>query len=271
MFDNSTTTGVLRSETHLTKNFTPQEPVGRDGETNRIVEAVKPLTRQERPENLLVHGPAGVGKTTCVRHVFDRLEDESSTMAIYINCWQYDTRSSLLTELLIEMGYPAPRKGRPVDEILSRLQEFVGKSRGGVAVALDEFDRLGDQTEVVYDLEMLSNSVERDLGLVMVSNRGPRQVRLDPRSESRLDCLTLGFDPYSESELVDILARRVEQAFRPGAVEDEVVEVIAEEVASDSGDCRKALGRLLSLGRWADRNGMDDIGTEQYGEFRNQP
>jgi Cdc6-like AAA superfamily ATPase len=62
----------------------------------------------------------------------------------------------------------------------------------------------------------------------------------------------------------------VEQAFRPGAVEDEVVEMIAEEVASDSGDCRKALGRLLSLGRWADRNGLDDIGTEQYGEFRNQ-
>jgi Cdc6-like AAA superfamily ATPase len=72
------------------------------------------------------------------------------------------------------MGYPAPRKGRPVDEILSRLQELVGKSHLGVAVALDEFDRLGDQTEVVYDLEMLSNSDERDLGLVMVSNRGPR-------------------------------------------------------------------------------------------------
>jgi Cdc6-related protein, AAA superfamily ATPase len=202
--------------------------------------------------------------------VFDQLRCETSTKAIYINCWQYDTRSSLLTELLIEMGYPAPRKGRPVDEILSRLQEFIGKSRSGVAVALDEFDRLGDQTEVVYDLEMLSTNIEKDLGLVMVSNRGPRQVRLDPRSESRLNCLTLDFDPYSEAELVDILDQRVTQAFRPGVVEDGVVEVIAEQVASDSGDCREALGRLLNFGRWADRNGLGDIGVEQYSEFRNR-
>jgi Cdc6-like AAA superfamily ATPase len=75
------------------------------------------------------------------------------------------------------------------------------------------------------------------------------------------------FEPYSKSELVGILRQRVEQAFRPGVVDDEVVEMIAEEVASESGDCRGALGRLLNLGRWADRNSVDGLGVEQYREF----
>jgi len=263
VFDKSTTRrGVLRSETHLSTNHEPQEPVGRDEEINRIVKALKPLPRGEVPENLLVHGPAGVGKTTCVRHVFNQLAEETSTEAIYINCWQYDTRSSLLTELLIEMGYPVPRKGRPVDEILSRLQEFVDKSRGGVAVALDEFDRLEDRTEVAYDLQLLSEETDERLGIVMVSNESPQNIQLDPRSESRLSCRTLGFDPYSKAQLLEILKDRVEQAFRPGAVDSEVVERIAEEVASTGGDCRKALGRLLQVGRWADRNGVEEVTVE---------
>jgi len=263
VFDKSTTRrGVLRSETHLSTNHEPQEPVGRDGEIDRVAESVRPLTRSKAPENLLVHGPAGVGKTTCVRHVFDQLAEETSTEAIYINCWQYDTRSSLLTELLIEMGYPVPRKGRPVDEILSRLQEFVDKSRGGVAVALDEFDRLEDRTEVVYDLRLLSEETDGRLGIVMVSNESPQNIRLDPRSESRLSCRTLGFDPYSKAQLLEILKDRAEQAFRPGAVNDEVIKRIAGEVASKSGDCRKALTKLLQLGRWADRTGVDQIDIE---------
>jgi Cdc6-like AAA superfamily ATPase len=151
-----------------------------------------------------------------------------------------------------------PRKGRPVDELLSRIQEFVDKSRG-VAVALDEFDKLGDQTEVVYDLEMLSQDSDQHLGMTLVSNQGPERVRLDSRSESRLSCRTLRFQPYSADELVEILEERVEQAFRPGTVSDDIVRKIAEEVARTSGDCREALSRLLELGRRADRRGHEQI------------
>jgi len=251
--------GVLRSENHLTPDHTPDEPVGRDAEVNRIVEAVKPLTHRKRGENLLVHGPAGVGKTTCVQHVFQQLEEESTTQAVYINCWQYDTRPALLTELLIELGYPSPRKGNPVDETLSRIQEFVEKSRGGVAVALDEFDRLQDPTEVVYDLHLISEGIDQNLSMVLVSNRQPTRLKLDPRSESRLSCQTLGFHPYDIQQLTEILEQRVQQAFRPGTVDDQVIETIAEQVAEQGGDCREALSQLLQLGRWADRNDIESI------------
>ena len=255
MFDNSTTSsGILRKEAYLTTDYEPQEPVGRDSKVNRIADGVRPLSKRRTPENLLVYGPAGVGKTTCVKHVLGQLDENTSVKTIYINCWQYNTRSSLLTELLIELGYPAPRKGKPVDVLLSKISEWLDKNRG-VAVALDEFDQLEDQTEVIYDLQMLNEEAENPLGILMVSNHHPRQVKLDPRSQSRLNCQTLEFQPYTTPQLIDILEKRVEKAFRPGTVPDEIIENIAEMVAGEGGDCRQALELLLRWGRESEREG----------------
>jgi len=262
LFNESTSSGgVLRSETYLTTNYEPDEPVGRETEIERIADAVRPLTRRKTPENLLVYGPAGVGKTTCVKYVFDRLETEAGAKAVYINAWQYNSRSSLLTELLIQLGYPAPRKGKPVDELLSKLREWLDKNRG-IALAIDEFDQLQEKTEIIYDLQMLNQESENSLGLVMVSNQPPSKVQLDPRSQSRLNCQTLQFNSYNAPQLQNILEKRVEQAFKPGTVPDEVVEKIAEQVAENSGDCREALEKLLRAGRKSDSEGQDRVTLE---------
>ncbi len=250
--------GILRSETYLDTGFQPEKPVGRRSEIDRIVEAVKPVTRRLSPANLLGYGPVGIGKTPWLRHVFDRMGEETTSKAVFINCLQYNTRPSLLTELLIQLGYPAPRKGKPVDELLSKIREWLNKNRG-VAVALDEFDRLEDRTEIIYDLQMLNEESENQLGIVMVSNQHPTTIELDPRSRSRLNCQTLEFNSYSAAQLEQILDKRVEQAFRPGSVSNEVIEEIAGQVAAKSGDCRVALEKLLRAGRKADREGKKSL------------
>jgi len=262
LFERSDSTdGILRSEKYLTAEFEPENPVVREREIDRIVDAIKPVARKKQPENLLVHGPAGVGKTSCVKNVFEHLEAETRVKAAYINCWQYNTRPSLLTELLIQLGYPAPRKGNPVDELLSKLEELLEKHRG-IAIALDEFDQLKDSTEIIYDLQMIGERSEKSLALVMVSNQNPRQIQLDPRSRSRLSCKTLQFKPYTAAQLEEILKQRVEQAFQPGAVPDEVIAEIAEQIAANNGDCRQALEVLLHAGRRAGREGREKVSFE---------
>ncbi len=259
MFENADTgKGVLRSEVYLTSEYDPEWPVGRDSEVERIAAAVRPLAHRKPSENLLVHGPAGVGKTTCVQHVFDRLEEQTSAKSVYINCWQYNTRPSLLTELLIQLGYPAPRKGKPVDELLSKIGEWLDKNTG-VAVALDEFDQLEEDAEVIYDLQLLNEESDNAVGLVLVSNQHPRQLQLDPRSQSRLNMQTLQFKPYTAPQLEGILKERVEQAFRPGTVKDEVITKIAERVAENGGDCRQAIELLLRVGRKAEKDNASGL------------
>lgn len=261
VFESSNTTGnggILRSETYLTVEYEPDEPVGREQELEKMAEAVRPISRGRQGENLLIYGPAGIGKTTCTRHVLNQLESNTRAKTVYINCWQYNTRSSLLTELLIQLGYPAPRKGKPVDELLSKVREWLDRNRG-VVVALDEFDQLDSKGDVVYDLQLVNEEAESPISLLMISNRQPSTLNLDPRSSSRLNCQTLQFKPYNAAELKQILEHRVEQAFRPGTVPDEVLEEISRQAAENNGDCREALKTLLQAGRKADQKGEREL------------
>ena len=122
-----------------------------------------------------------------------------------------------------------------------------------------EFDQLDNQTEVIYDLQLVNDEAEKPVGLLMISNQHPTRISLDPRSQSRLNCKTLEFQSYTAPQLEEILQSRVRKGFRPGTVPSEVVEKIAEQVAEDSGDCRKALSLLLNAGRKADRKGNNEL------------
>ena len=259
--DRSRERGVLRSESYLTSGHVPEEVVGREAEIERVADVLRPLARRRSPSNLLVYGPAGTGKTTCLKYVTQELEAQVSVKSVYINCWQYNTRPSLLTELLIRLGYPAPRKGKPIDELLSKLREWLDKNRG-VAVVLDEFDQLSEQTEVVYDFQLLNEEAENSVALLMISNQNLSRLDLDPRSRSRLHYDTLQFEPYTVSQLTTILETRVQQAFRPGTVTDAVIESITEQVAEKSSDCRKALQLLLQAGRNAENDNQSEVSVD---------
>ena len=259
MFDHaSDQPALLQSESPLTTEYTPPKPVNRTRELECIADAVRPLTRRRQPENLLLFGPAGTGKTLLVNHVLTKLADETRVTSVSINCWQYNTRSALLTELLIQLGYPAPRKGNPVDTLMARLQEWVCKHRG-VLIALDEFDQLTTQTEVIYDLQELSTAAASSLGLILVSNQSPESLKLDPRSQSRISYKSLEIGPYSEQQLIEILHQRVDKAFHQDAVAEEVIEQIATTVAAQNGDCREALTRLLRAARVAEQHNEDMV------------
>ena len=261
MFDNHTQSdGPLRAERFLTAKATPP-PIGREAEIRAIRDAVRPLTTRQVPENPLVFGPPGSGKTICVKHVFEALDRETSVKPIRINCWQYRTRPALLTELLIRLGYPAPRKGKPVDELLGKLREWLTKNRS-VALALDEFDQLQDKTEAAYDLSMLNQQAENKLGIVMISNVSPDELMLDERTRSRLNCRTIEFEPYTAAELEAILDARIEQAFVPGSVPQAVREKVATDAAAAGGDCRAAFERLLQAGRKAAQEGARELTIE---------
>ena len=109
---------------------------------------------------------------------------------------------------------------------------------------------------------MLNEDSENQLGIVMVSNQHPTTIKLDPRSRSRLNCQTLEFNSYNTAQLEQILQKRVEQAFRPGSVPDDAIIKIAETVAENSGDCRKALQILLQAGREADQEDLSEVTSE---------
>jgi cell division control protein 6 len=69
----------------------------------------------------------------------------------------------------------------------------------------------------------------------------------------------LEFEPYTAEQLQKILEDTAEQAFKPGAVDNEVIEAIADEIADSTGDCRQAFKRLLQAGRQAMQHGAREV------------
>lgn len=254
LFKNKKTDGILRSETYLSPDYVPDQPIGRKKEIKQIADSVRPLTRNKQPENLLLHGPAGVGKTTCTKHVLRNLETETRVETIHLNCWKYDTVSSLLTQITIELGYPTPRKGISKDELLQKIQELLHK-KDSVAIALDEFDKLEKPGEALYHLKEVSKKQEKSkIGFIMISNQEINKIINEERTKSRLNHKQIKFGSYNTQQLTKILQKRVEQAFKPGSIEKSQTKKIAEEVAQKNGDCRLALKILLTAARKTDRN-----------------
>ena len=252
MFERSNTRhSIFRSPGPHTDDATV-EPVGREQEIKQIADAVRPVVYRNGRGVVLICGKPGTGKTTCVKQVLRKLEGETSVKPVYINCWQYNTRPSLLNQLLIELGYPVPRKGKPVDELFLLVQEWIRKNRS-IVVSLDEFDQLRDQTEVVYDLYQLNQESENNVGLLLLSNKPPSEIQLDPRSESRLNYRTITFSPYQKGELVDILEHYAGRIFHRDAVSNDVLSLIADHIVDRyRGDCRLAIETLHQAGQIAD-------------------
>lgn len=259
---------LFQAESALSPSSTPNTVVGRDDEIQKLEAALSPLTWRTTPENVVVYGPAGVGKTTTVAHVCDQLEAQSQVQTVRINCWQYNTRSSLLSELLINLGYPWTRKGKPIDEALCRLQEWVAKHRC-VAVVLDEFDRHRAQTDIIYDLHHVSTAVDNELGVILIANTSPSEFHLNPRSRSRLNYQPVYFARYDADELYAILQDRAEDAFQSDAVTDAVLVRIADHVAETGGDCRHAIELLHRAGRIAEREQAEAVTTDHVSQSLN--
>ena len=269
MFDRiKRSNSLFQAESVLSPSSTPDTVVGREPEIQKLEAALSPLTRRTAPENVVVYGPAGVGKTTTVTHVCDQLETQSQVQTVHINCWQYNTRSALLSELLINLGYPWTRKGKPIDEALCRLQEWVAKHRC-VAVVLDEFDRHRAQTDIIYDLHHVSTAVDNELGVILISNQPPSEIHLGSRSRSRFNYRSVSFGRYDADDLYAILQDRVNVAFHDDAVTDDVLELIADHVADRGGDCRYALELLHRAGRIAEREQAEVVTVAHVNQSRN--
>lgn len=249
---------IFQDELYLSPQYTPPEPIAREKELKEISKTVDRIRSSKNFETLLIHGSAGIGKTTCIEHVLNHFSKRTTLKQVKINCWQYNTRSALLTELLIQLGYPAPRKGKPIDELLSKLQEWLDKNRD-IVIWLDEYDQLDDKTEIAYDLFMTSSEAKQSIGVIMVSNQPPNQLEIKPRSNSRLNYRILELEPYTKEELIEILEIRVEKAFKPGTVPQESIELIASHVSKIGGDCRRTFDLLLRAGQRAEEEQVGEV------------
>jgi cell division control protein 6 len=220
--------------------------VGRETQLKAIEKCIG-LVRQRQSQHLFLYGPPGSGKTVCVKSA---LESNNADF-VYVNCWEYSTRLSLLAKLCIELGWPAPRKGVPCDFLFERLEACLKRRQAGLIIVLDDMDQLSKKSDILFDL--LNLCERRPLTIIAISQSERALVGLDGRVLSRFLPVKVEFPAYTKEQLLDIIGHTNSKLdFQP-------LEVVVDYIAEHGGDCRIALECLNRAARFSQKPGAAEV------------
>lgn len=263
--------GIFRNEQALLPEFLPPELPGRERHMRELAFCLMPATEGKAPSSVVLSGVPGTGKTSISKIALKQLcEVSSKPLPIYLNCWEFNTRLGILTEIVSQLGGMLPRRGIASDEVTATLRELGRKTDRIPIVVLDEVDRLIASREegVLYDLARAQEAFGMRASVIAITNDSELMAKLDPRIRSSLSNRKIDFSPYTPLELKAILADRAKLAFFSGALDEEVVPLCAAVAAKQGGDARIAIALLWASGKHAERDGrmkisVDDVKAEK--------
>ena len=255
---------LIADENILLEDYVPSEMIHRDGQRQEMANALKPVTVGRQTSNVFLYGDTGVGKTSLTRWMFRELEKHSSTRikTVYINCWKRSTSHAILIEILLSLGTYLNHK-QPTNELIALLEKHCEKHSLSLIVALDEVDQLNDD-ELLYTLS------RGKFGLVLISNDAYAFIDTDSRIKSSLNLRSIEFPKYKPADIAEIIRLRADTALIPGAIDDELISVMAHKA---KGDARVAIDMLKRAALVAEERGktrveIDDVlksvGEEQF-------
>ncbi len=252
---------IFKNEEILSPEYLPDILPHREQQIKQLANNLLPASKGRKPQNTFLFGGPGIGKTASVKFVFREFEEYSGVKTIYLNCWDYNTASAVLSEITIRLGYLTQRRGWGKDEIVSKLVEALNKLNKGLIVCLDEVDQLvyKDQS-ALYDLLRINQYVDTPVGLIFISNNPHVFSSVEPRIRSSLSIEEIEFKPYSLEEMKDILKERIK--FGLSSVEDGVLALTANHAVQKGGDVRIGLECLLKAGRIAEQENADKVKVE---------
>ena len=187
---------------------------------------------------------------------------------VHVNCREYrGNLSSILHHALTIFQPNYPARGYSAEEVLSTLMQVLDEENTFMILTLDEFDSLieNEDSDAVYKLtrlqEMRQGKPQR-LSFIFIIRDLKSLEKLDESTRSTLQRSIISLERYGKPQLVDILSERVSMAFESGAVEEDVVDLIAELAFKETGNARFGIELLWRAGKYADAEEADMVDAE---------
>ncbi len=267
---------IFKDEKYLHPDYVPTEILHRETEIKDIASSINRIVQGSNCENLMIIGPPGTGKTVSLRYLLDQLREYTQRVrGVYVNCWEYSTRFSILCRIAEDLGMFVPRRGVSVDEIMRTIGEgYLKNGLNGLIVVLDEFDRLfasfREESQVLYNLTRTTEIQGMNITVVTISNRRDILAYLDERIRSSFYPRVIEFKPYDSIALKDILKERARYAFYPNVLDEHVIPLCAGIGVKRGGDARVAIRTLWLAGRNAERKGKSKVTVEDVQEIKSE-
>jgi len=124
---------------------------------------------------------------------------------------------------------------------------------------------MNSKERVIYDLtripEMYPGQPSPIIGVIFISRSLEWHKRLEPSEKSTLGLGIIRFSKYNVDQIRDILDQRKKEAFKPGVVGEDVIDLISYITASPpvNGDVRVGLDLLYFSGNLAENMGASRV------------
>jgi cell division control protein 6 len=266
---------VFKDETKLDINYVPQRLPHRDKELRLLMEFFD-FTLQspgKMSQRVLIVGEVGTGKTALSQRFGADVVRKASSCGtnlryIHVNCREYHGSLFLIVQHAVSAFHPNfPKRGYSAEELLSILTQILDDENAYAILALDEFDSLilREGSEAVYQLTRLQEARQdrpQRLSLICILRETSIIDRLDTSTKSTLQSNVINLAEYSKQQLVDILNERVSMAFKPLAVPEETIDVVAELAYSENGNARFGIELLWRAGKYANAESLSSVTAE---------
>jgi orc1/cdc6 family replication initiation protein len=271
---------LVRSDTIIDED----RIVGRDEQLTRIIGNLRPVFRADGIPDMLLTGPSGTGKSLIIHAVCKQIveicESHGETFGVLsVNCEGPDTADRAVYRLVktaaeeIGVDPGVPQTGVSTDQKLERLYELIRRHYDGVIFILDEIDTLeGPYQDAEYNSLIYQLSRARKLGdfdgpisLTTITNYADFMKNLNSRAQSSYNPDDIFFDDYDANQLRNILEHR-RDAFKQGALADDVIPLVGAFGSQTHGDARKAIDLLRWAGELAERQNNKTVTEENVRE-----
>jgi cell division control protein 6 len=224
-------------------------------------------------QRVIVTGEVGTGKTALCQNFGKNISIEVGKKGIkfryiHVNCREYRGNLAPILHQAVTVFQPNfPARGYSAEEILKTFLQVLEEEQAFVILALDEFDSLIEKegSDAVYKLtrlqEMQQGKPQRISFIFIQRDLSPLKA-LDDSARSTLQRNIVSLERYGKEPLTDILNDRVKLAFELGAVPEDVVGLIAELAATETGNARFGIELLWRSGKYADAQDSERVEPE---------
>lgn len=235
--------------------------VGRDAEISKLAERLNGAVHGYSPENVMIYGKTGTGKSLVSRHVSQRArnaaEDGVDIGTAYVDCAEDNTETQAVSSLAAKVNdesvtdLSVPHTGLSTAKYYKLLWQILDAQYDSVIIILDEVDLMDDDS-VLMKLSRAEEAgkIDCSIGIIAISNKIQYVEDLNERVKSSFQHKELFFKPYDANQLREIMFNR-EDAFQEGVLSEDVIPLSAAFAAQEHGDARKAIDILRHAGEVA--------------------